>query len=39
MIVPGSGISLDGTRRVAGRRGVLLPVRMLAKLFRRLFLT
>jgi hypothetical protein len=39
MIVPGGGIALDGTRWVAGRPGFLLPVRVLSKLFRRLFLT
>jgi len=39
MIVPGGGIALDGTRWIAGRQGFLLPVRVLSKLFRRLFLT
>ncbi len=39
MIVPGGGISLDGTRWVSSRAGFLLPVRVLSKLFRRLFLT
>lgn len=39
MIVPGGGISLDGQRWVASRAGFLLPVRVLSKLFRRLFLT
>src|SRR5580704_2586982 len=38
MIVPGGGISLDGRRWVASRAGFLLPVRVLGKLFRRLFL-
>ncbi|MGP0000724.1 MAG: IS91 family transposase [Acetobacteraceae bacterium] len=38
MIVPGGGISLDGERWVASRPAFLLPVRVLAKLFRRLFL-
>jgi hypothetical protein len=39
MIVPGGGISLDGKRWVPCRRpGFLLPVRMLSRLFRRLFL-
>jgi len=38
MIVPGGGISLDGTRWVACRPGFLLPVRVLSRLFRRLFL-
>jgi hypothetical protein len=39
MILPGGGISLDGTRWVASRAGFLLPVQALSKLFRRLFLT
>jgi hypothetical protein len=39
MIVPGGGISLDGTRWVSSRPAFLLPVRVLSKLFRRLFLT
>ena len=38
MIVPGGGISLDGERWVACRPGFFLPVRVLSKLFRRLFL-
>jgi hypothetical protein len=38
MIVPGGGISLDGERWVACRPGFFLPVRVLARLFRRLFL-
>ena len=38
MIVPGGGISPDGERWVACRPGFLLPVRVLSKLFRRLFL-
>jgi hypothetical protein len=38
MIVPGGGIALDGKRWVACRPGFLLPVRVLSKLFRRLFL-
>jgi hypothetical protein len=38
MIVPGGGISLDGERWVSSRARFLLPVRVLAKLFRRLFL-
>jgi hypothetical protein len=38
MIVPGGGISCDGARWVSSRAGFLLPVRVLAKLFRRLFL-
>jgi hypothetical protein len=39
MIVPGGGISLDGTCWVPCRPGFLLPVRVLSRLFRRLFLT
>ena len=39
MIVPGGGIALDGTRWVSSRPAFLLPVRVLGKLFRRLFLT
>ncbi len=39
MIVPGGGISLDGTRWISSRASFLLPVRVLSKLFRRLFLT
>jgi hypothetical protein len=38
MIVPGGGIALDGERWVSCRPGFLLPVRVLSKLFRRLFL-
>jgi hypothetical protein len=38
IIVPGGGISLDGTRWVSCRPGFLLPVRVLSRLFRRLFL-
>jgi hypothetical protein len=38
MIVPGGGISLDGTRWISSRPAFLLPVRVLGKLFRRLFL-
>jgi len=38
MIVPGGGISLDGTRWVRCKPGFLLPVRVLSHLFRRLFL-
>jgi len=37
-VVPGGGPSLDGTRWVACRPGFFLPVRVLARLFRRLFL-
>lgn len=39
MIVPGGGISLDGTRWIPSRPAFLLPVHVLGKLFRRLFLT
>ena len=39
MIVPGGGLSLDGKRWVACRPGFLLPVRVLSRLFRRLFLS
>ena len=38
MIVPGGGISLDGTRWVACRPSFLLPVDVLSALFRGLFL-
>jgi len=38
MIVPGGGISLDSKRWVACRPGFFLPVRVLSRLFRRLFL-
>jgi hypothetical protein len=38
MIVPGGGISPDGQRWVACREGFFLPVRVLSRLFRRLFL-
>ncbi len=37
-IVPGGGLSLDTERWVACRRGFFLPVRVLSRLFRRLFL-
>jgi hypothetical protein len=36
--VPGGGLSPDGTRWVACRPGFFLPVRVLSRLFRRLFL-
>jgi len=39
MIVPGGGLSADGTRWVSCRPGFFLPVRVLSRLFRRLFLT
>jgi hypothetical protein len=38
MIVPGGGISPDGSRWVSCRPGFFLPVRVLSRLFRRLFL-
>jgi hypothetical protein len=38
IIVPGGGISLDGTRWISCRPGFFLPVRVLSRLFRRLFL-
>jgi hypothetical protein len=38
MIVPGGGLSQDGERWIACRRGFFLPVRALSKLFRRLML-
>jgi len=37
-VVPGGGLSLDGQRWVACRSGFFLPVRVLSRLFRRLFL-
>jgi hypothetical protein len=37
-IVPGGGIALDGTSWVPCRPGFFLPVRVLSRLFRRLFL-
>jgi hypothetical protein len=37
-IVPGGGLSLDGTRWISCRPGFFLPVRVLSRLFRRLFL-
>jgi hypothetical protein len=36
-IVPGGGIALDGERWLACRAGFFLPVRVLSRLFRRLF--
>ena len=38
MIVPGGGISLDGQSWAACRPGFFLPVRVLSRLFCRLFL-
>jgi hypothetical protein len=37
-VVPGGGLSPDGQRWVACRSGFFLPVRVLSRLFRRLFL-
>ncbi len=37
-IVPGGGLSPDGTQWVACRRGFFLPVRVMSRLFRRRFL-
>ena len=37
-IVPGGGVSPDGQRWVACRKGFFLPVRVLSRLFRRLFI-
>ena len=39
MIVPGGGLSPNGQRWISSRPAFLLPVRVLGKLFRRLFLT
>lgn len=38
MIVPGGGLSLDGTKWVACKPGFFLHVRVLSRLFRRLFI-
>lgn len=38
IIVPGGGLSPDGTRWISCRPGFFLPVRILSRLFRRLFL-
>ncbi|MEP7308278.1 MAG: IS91 family transposase [Acidobacteriota bacterium] len=37
-VVPGGGLSIDGTRWVSCRPGFFLPVRVLSRLFRRLLL-
>ena len=37
-IVPGGGLSANGRRWIACRKGFFLPVRVLSRLFRRLFL-
>jgi len=39
MVVPGGGISLDGQRWITARPAFLLPVRVLGKLFRGVFLS
>ncbi|TRD13675.1 IS91 family transposase [Palleronia caenipelagi] len=38
VIVPGGGVSPDGTGWIACRSGFFLPVKVLSRLFRRLFL-
>jgi Putative transposase/Transposase zinc-binding domain len=38
-VVPGGGITPDGERWIACQPGFFLPVRVLSRLFRRLFLT
>jgi len=38
VIVPGGGLSSDGSRWIACKPGFFLPVRVLSRLFRRLFL-
>lgn len=37
-IIPGGGLSLDGKRWVSCKAGFFLPVRVLSRLFRRLYL-
>ena len=37
VIVPGGGLSPDGSRWIACKPGFFLPVRVLSRLFRRLF--
>jgi hypothetical protein len=37
-IAPGGGVAIDGERWIACRPGFFLPVRVLSRLFRRLFL-
>jgi len=37
VIVPGGGLSSDGKRWIASRPGFFLPVKVLSRLFRRLF--
>ena len=36
-VIPGGGLSPDGTRWISCRPGFFLPVRVLSRLFRRLF--
>src|SRR5215210_1310572 len=38
VVVPGGGLAPDGSRWIACRPGFFLPVRVLSRLFRRLFL-
>src|SRR5215207_9973672 len=38
IVVPGGGLAPDGSRWIACRPGFFLPVRVLSRLFRRLFL-
>ena len=38
VVVPGGGVSPDGSRWIACKPGFFLPVRVLSRLFRRLFL-
>jgi hypothetical protein len=38
MIVPGGGLSPDGSRRIAAKPTFFLPVLVLSRLFRRLML-
>lgn len=38
IIVPGGGLSLEGARWISCRPGFFLPVRVLSRLFRKLFL-
>ncbi len=38
IVVPGGGLSTDGSRWIDCRSGFFLPVRVLSRLFRRLFL-
>lgn len=37
-LVPGGGLALDGTQWVSCRKGFFLPLKVLSRLFRRLFL-